>query len=143
MIFGAARMRRWILWGAPVVLAAGWGLRAGGAAAGLMLWLVAGAAFPARGRYPYPRKRGGRPWRLLFAFSLGALALGGLGAAARLCYTLFSPATPLYDALALSGAVFFALPLCAFGMAVPLPLAYQRRLGPLFCAAALLLIACR
>ena len=135
-------MRRWILLGAPATLLAGWGMRAGGSAAGLGLWLLLGVLVLPPGRYPYPRKRGGKPWRLFFAFSLGIFFLTALTLALRLvCGRFFAP-SQINDFLALAGAVFFSLPLCAKALAVPLPRNAARGAGLFLCAAALgLLIA--
>ena len=141
MIPDAARMRRWILVGAPATLLAGWGMRAGGGAAGLGLWLLLGVLVLPPGRYPYPRKRGGKPWRLFFAFSLGAFVLAGLTLALRLISRSFFASSPMNDFLALAGAVFFSLPLCAKALFAPLPRSIAWSMGLLLCAAALALTA--
>lgn len=76
MIPDAARMRRWMLLGAPVMLLASLGMHAGGAAAGMMAWALLGVRLLPASSYPYPRKRNGKPWRLFFSFSAGLFLLG-------------------------------------------------------------------
>lgn len=135
-------MQRWILLGAPAMLLAGWGMRAGGSAAGLGLWLLLGVLVLPPGRYPYPRKRGGKPWRLFFAFSWGIFSLAALTLGLRLICSRFFVASPMNDFLVLAGAIFFSLPLCAKALAAPLPRNTARGAGLFLCAAALgLLIA--
>ena len=86
----AARMRRWMLWGAPAaMLAAALGGHAGGAA-GVFLWGLAGPLLPPRQRAPYLHARQARPARAFFASALGALC----------CLLLAQGAAALLNALA-------------------------------------------
>lgn len=71
MIPDAARMRRWMLQGAPFIGLCALFMHAGGGAAGMLIWMGLGLFHLPRGHYPYPRKRGRQPGRLFFSFTLG------------------------------------------------------------------------
>lgn len=133
MIPDAARMRRWILQGAPIIAAAALGMHAGGAAAGMFLWLLLGWLILPRGRYPYPRKRAGNPWRLFFAFSAGLLMLCGLDSLLLTLSTRLFSAAPLTPHWILAGAVLFSFPFCASALQWPLPIKWARALSGIFC----------
>ena len=105
MIPEAARMRRWMLQGAPVMLLASLGMHAGGGAAGLLLWLMLGVKLLPKSRYPYPRKRKGDPGRLFLSFSAAAL----FPALAAFCARPILPMPSLAHALMLWGAMLISL----------------------------------
>ena len=128
MTLHAARMRRWMLWAAPIMILGGLRWHAGGAGAGLALWLALGAALRRPGAYPYPRKRRTPAPRLFWG---GALAAALLAAALRLLPQ---------GALTLLGAAGFSLSLGAWASALPLPRSAALAGGALFCALYCLLL---
>lgn len=75
MIPEAARMRKWLLRGMPLMLLCTLCLHAGGGAAGMLVWMILGCLLLPPTRYPYFRKRRPRPGGLFFAWSLFALGL--------------------------------------------------------------------
>lgn len=119
MIRDAARMRRWMLWGAPAMLLAARGRHAGGAGLGLGLWLAAGLLIPASTAYPYPRKRRIRPHRLWLAWSVSRFAAAALHALVLLIAG-YREMNAFPAALSLMGAVFFALILGERALTLPL-----------------------
>ena len=115
----AARMRKWLLGAAPLMLAGSRLFPAGGAEAALFLWAAAGLLIPDRRRYPYVRKPRLGIARLFFACSAGVFLLEGTRMILARLLTL-SPGSP--DALpADAGAVFFSLSLASRLAGRPLP----------------------
>lgn len=110
----AARMRRWMIRGAPVIALAAPGGHAGGGMAAMLLWLLLGALLLPAPRYPYPRRRTLQPARLFFAFCGGALALALLYAGAGLGFRCFFPETALSRSVLLLGAILPAVCLCGW-----------------------------
>ena len=92
----AARMRKWLLGAAPLMLAGSRLFPAGGAEAALFLWAAAGLLIPDRRRYPYVRKPRLGIARLFFACSAGVFLLEGTRMILARLLTL-SPGSP--DAL--------------------------------------------
>ena len=106
----AVPARTWLLWAAPAMIGGGLLGQAGGAAAGLALWLALFPLLPQR-RYPYPRKRRFSLSRLFFSAALTSCLSGCFLYAVRLMHGGSSfPLSPLMD---LAGAVGFSLPLGA------------------------------
>ncbi|MBE5787386.1 MAG: hypothetical protein E7324_07580 [Clostridiales bacterium] len=98
-------MHKWMLRGMPVIWLFSLGKHAGGGAAGMGLWALAGFLFLPRGIYPYPRKRNMKPERLFFALSTGWLFLAFSG--------LFSPAGLLPGAFFHLGSACISAVICA------------------------------
>ncbi len=130
----AARMKRWILWGAPVMLLAALRLGAGGAAAAWTAHMILGLLLPAR-PYPYIRKNRVRPHRLFWACSVELFVFSALFAAAR--HALAARSWTSGGFFVLAGAVFFSLPVCAyaFGRFPPRKIAWSAGSVLLLCAA--------
>lgn len=112
MMINAARMRRWMLGGMPVIWLCSLAWHAGGGAAGLGAWLGMGLLCLPRDHYPYPRRRGRKPERLFFALCLGWLPL----AAGSFLSALFGPGGPFFHL----GSACLAAVLCARGWTAPL-----------------------
>lgn len=79
MMENAARARKWLLWSAPVTALAGILGRAGGAGAGLMLWLFVGGALSRKKRAAilYPKQRRPARSRVFLAWGLCAFLMTG------------------------------------------------------------------
>ena len=97
-----ARMRRWLLLGAPAVATAAVAAHAGGGAAALGAWLLLGHLLPVPNPYPYPRKRSVRPHRMFWAWAVGFLALSGLIPASDKAFSLLG--VPRFPSLPLAAA---------------------------------------
>lgn len=120
MRWDAARMQRamlggiWLLW---PLCAPG---HAGGVAAGLALLLFIRRMYLPSVRYPYPRKQGGAAGRIFFAVSIYFFLLAMLQhlllAALHACFSV----SPADGFLSLSIALFFALPLAARVLSLPI-----------------------
>lgn len=109
MMMNAARMRRWMLLSAPVMILTGTELHAGGGGTGLFFWLLLGIQMLPQSHYPYPRKRKGIYGRLFFSFSLLAFS-------SNLLYFLAHGLFPQYmlkRMLFYAGTLFFLLPPCS------------------------------
>lgn len=120
MIPEAARMRRWMLQGAPFIVLCGLGMHAGGGAAGMLLWMALGCARLSPPRYPYPRKRRGWPGGLFFAWSLFSLAMTLSDAFIRACCPGFFSSGFFVLLLWQLGCVGFLLPLSMHSLCWPL-----------------------
>lgn len=112
MIAEAARMRRWMVRGAPVIALAAPGGHAGGGMAAMLFWLLLGALLLPASAYPYPRRRALRPARLFFAFCGGALSLCSVYEGLRFCFACFWIETALSRAVLLLGAILLSACLC-------------------------------
>ena len=133
-------MRRWVLWGAPVMILAGALPFAGGPGLALGGWMTLGALLPGRPPYPYQRKRRRGAHRLFFAWSTGCLTLYlSLAGIKWLCGLLALQGTfALLPALA--GAALLALPVCQWALACPVPRMIAWAAGCAMSALSLLLL---
>ena len=122
MTRSAARMRRWMLSGAPALGALCLTGHAGGVAAGLWLWALLGILLPVSPAYSGFRRRA-TPLRLLFACAAGTAVLL---AARRFLRILAPETTGAAGARSLLAALLLALPACARAFVLPL------RARPLF-----------
>lgn len=113
MIPDAARMRRWMLQGAPLIGLLALGMHAGGGAAGMALWMGLGLIRLPRWHYPYPRKRSKRPGRLFFSLTAGAMLCSIPEKAILLIWPGFFQHGIFYPFLLQMGAVSLALGLSA------------------------------
>lgn len=121
MMENAARAQKWMLWAAPVMALAGLPGRAGGAAAGLALWMGLGLLLSAgKGRIRlYPKQRRVKLHRLLLGYSFCVSCLAGVDTTGR--WLLGGSLSPLPDALLLLGGIGFSLPLGAWAARWPVP----------------------
>lgn len=116
MMENAARAQRWLLRSAPVSALAGafWG--AGGAAAGLALWLGLGLLLNggrARIRL-YPKQRRMAIHRLFLGYAFCVFNLSGMDAAGN--WLFMGSLSPAVHTLLLLGGVGFSLPLGAWAL---------------------------
>lgn len=117
MIPEAARMRRWMLKGMPLMLCCALFMHAGGGAAGMLLWLIGGCLHLPPIAYPYPRKRHTRPYRVFFAWSIFSL---GLFLAKALLFLIYSGSPGVLIRLFYyGGAVGLLLPLSGIFLSHP------------------------
>ncbi len=132
MTENAARSGKWMLWSAPVMALAGLPGRAGGAAAGLALWMGLGLLLSAgKGRIRlYPKQRRVKLHRLLLGYSFCVFCLAGVEAAGR--RLLGGSLAPLPDSLLLLGGIGFSLPLGAWAVQRPVPRRFSLPVSLLF-----------
>ena len=121
MTENAARAGKWMLWSAPVMALAGLPGRAGGAAAGLTLWMGFGLLLSIREKriLLYPKQRRAKIHRLLLGYSFCVFCLAGVDTTGR--WLLGGSMSPLPDALLLLGGIGFSLPLGAWAAQRPVP----------------------
>ena len=119
MMEHAARARKWMLWAAPVMALAGLFRRAGGAAAGLALWIGLGLLLSIREKriLLYPKQRRMKIHRLFLGYSFCVFCLAGFGAADQ--WLLGRSPSGLWAFLFLLGNVGFSLPLGVWAMQWP------------------------
>ena len=140
MTLSAARIRRWMLRAGPVMALGGLRWSAGGAAAGLALWLAVGWIFLRRNAYPYPRKRTLSLARLTFSAALCACCMAGLFSLLCGAGALEKSVGLLPIFLAWTGVLGFSLPLGVWVLRFSLPRRVSWIGTVIFCALFLWLI---
>ena len=134
MILRSARMRRWMLWAAPLTAPASLRWHAGGAAAVLALWLAMGVLFVPSPVPPRVRPRRVLPHRLFFSYALCVSCMAGLEKAAGAAFGLGQNAPlPSRGLFALGGACL-SLALAQKALSLPLPRHAAWSGGVLLCA---------
>ena len=121
MIRSAARLRRWVLWAAPLMVLCARRLHAGGAELALGLWMVLGTWLPGKAAYPHAVRRRVGFHRLFFSWALGSFLFQGSAAA----LARFIGPNALGGAanawLLCMGSAGFSLPVCAKMLMRPPP----------------------
>ena len=127
------RARRWLLCAAPMMALCGvrWG--AGGAAAGLAIWLLLSSPFysSSSGKCRWPKKHAAGFHRFFLAFSLCICLTGGWNA---LFSMLSRPFSHTARVLEMVGAACFSLLLSEKALSMPLPRKLTLGFGALLCA---------
>ena len=120
MMENAARAQKWMLWAAPLMALSGLPWRAGGAAAGLTLWMGFGLLLSIREKriLLYPKQRRAKIHRLLLGYSFCVFCLAGSQATGG--WLFGGNLSFISEFLFLLGCIGFSLPLGAWAMQWPL-----------------------
>ncbi|MBR6186221.1 MAG: hypothetical protein IKQ41_08155 [Clostridia bacterium] len=138
MILPAARMRMWMMAALPLTALTGAFWHAGGAAAGMALWMALGVKAIKKAPPLYPKQRRLGASRLFFACAAGGAALLGLS---FLASRLPDASARFPDqALLHAGCACFSLIACEKALSRPLSRRFAWRAGGALCALLLFLL---